>query len=275
MVVAEPTQIPLYISTPSPLVDAYVGTEYLVTIARTGGSSGSVWSIDPGAVNAAWLSIDATTGVLSGTPSATQTGPVSLTVRVEEPTLPSNFAEQTYTFVVEPDVYYTSWEGPCPDGWTLLGDWQCGVPMNPAGPTAASAGAQCIGTGMITNYSNNDTWVATTATSPMIDLTGVTTPTLTFQMWIDTEGGLYDGANLQVSTDGGLTYSVVTTVMPVYTLNIAGEPAWGGHQGGLGWQLVSANLTAYAGKQVFLRFAFQSDASGTWAGAFIDDFLVE
>jgi len=273
--VAEPALIPLYITTPSPLLDAYVGRSYLATLARVGGSSNAVWTIDSGSVNAGWLSIDAATGVISGTPTTANLGPVSITVHVEEPSQPSNFADQAFTFNVDPDLYYTSWEGACPGGWTLLGDWQCGVPTNTAGPATASAGTQCLGTGMVTDYSNNDTWAATTATSPPIDFTGVVSPTLTFRMWIDTEGGLYDGANLQISTDGGLTYSVVTTVMPVYSLTIASEPAWGGHQAGLGWQLVQADLTAYANKHVLLRFAFQSDASGTWAGAFVDDFLVQ
>jgi bacillopeptidase F (M6 metalloprotease family) len=56
---------------------------------------------------------------------------------------------------------------------------------------------------------------------------------------------------------------------------IAGEPAWGGHQGALGWQLVQVDLTAYSGKTIQLRFGFQSDASTTFAGVYIDDLLVE
>jgi len=46
-----------------------------------------------------------------------------------------------------------------------------------------------------------------------------------------------------------------------------------------GWnkvgQLVQADLTAYAGETIQLRFAFESDASGTYPGVYIDDFLVE
>ncbi len=96
-----------------------------------------MWSIKSGGVNAAWLSIDPVKGVLSGTPSAAETGLVSVTVHVEEPTLPSNFAEKTFTFTVNHAAYYTSFEGVCPDGWTLTGDWQCGVPMSVALPAVA------------------------------------------------------------------------------------------------------------------------------------------
>ncbi len=275
LLVAEPVQIPLYITTPSPLKDVYAEQDYSATIAKIGGASDSVWSIDPGGVNDAWLQINAATGVLSGRPSAAQTGPVSFTVRVEEPSLPSNFAEQTYTFVVKPDAYYTSWEGTCPGGWTLTGDWSCGVPTNTLGPATASNGTQCIGTGIAGDYNNNDAWAATTATSPEIDLVGTLSPTLTFRMWIDTEGFTYDGANLSISDDGGTTYAVLNTVTPAYGLMVGGEPAWGGNQGTSGWQLVQADLTAYANKMVYLQFGFRSDVSNTYAGVFIDDFLVE
>jgi hypothetical protein len=63
--------------------------------------------------------------------------------------------------------------------------------------------------------------------------------------------------------------------MPAYTLTIAGKPAWGGHQGALGWQLVQADLSAFTGQFVRFRFAFQSDSSDTFPGVYIDTFLVE
>ncbi len=274
VVVAEPAAIPLFITSTSPLADAYVGKAYSATIAKVGGTSGSTWSILPGGTNAKWLSIDPMTGILSGTPTSMDVGPVSFVVQVQEPTLPSNVDEQTFTFDVHPDLYYTSFEGNCPDGWTLLGDWKCGIPTS-VGPATAYDGMQCIGAGLGTGYSNDDTWAATTATSPDIDLAGVLSPILTFRMWVDTEGLVNDGANLQISENGGSSYTVLNTVTPPYPLMIAGEPAWGGHQAALGWQLVQADLTAYSGKTVLLRFGFRSDFSNTFAGVYIDDFLVE
>ena len=273
LVVAEPQETPLYIVTPSPLMDDYAGAGYAAQITKIGGTAGAVWSLKPGGMNTGWLTIDPATGVLKGTPTAAQTGPVSVTVHVEEPMLPSNFAEKTFTFTVNHDVYYTSFEGACPDGWALTGDWQCGVPMN-VGPATAYVGTQCIATQIAGNYNDNQTWAGTTATSPAIDLTSVSSPTLTFRMWLDTEGSTYDGANLKVSADGGTTYSIVTNVVPAYPLMIDGQPAWGGHHGGLGWQLVQADISAYAGKTIRLQFAFRSDSSGTYPGVYIDDILV-
>lgn len=174
----------------------------------------------------------------------------------------------------EPPIVYSTGFETCPSGWTLTGDWQCGVPQN-IGPATAFEGTQCLGTQIAANYSDNQTWAGTTATSPAIDLTGLTNPTATFRMWVDTEGSTFDGADLMISTDGGVMYSVVTSVTPAYPLLIAGNPAWGGHQGALGWQAVQADLSSYAGNIVRLRFGFQSDSSGTFAGFYVDSFLVQ
>jgi bacillopeptidase F (M6 metalloprotease family) len=170
-------------------------------------------------------------------------------------------------------VYSTSFEGACPDGWTLTGDWQCGVPMT-VGPATAYVGTQCIGTQIAGNYSDSQAWDATTATSPDIDLTNVGAPMLTFRMWIDTEGNTYDGANLQISTDGGMNYTILSNVMPTYPLIVGTKPAWGGHMAPQDWQFMQADLTGYAGQIVRLRFAFRSDSSGVFPGVYIDDILV-
>jgi hypothetical protein len=272
LTVAEPLQTPLYI-TSSSLADVYAGQDMSVLLAKVGGTIGSVWSIVSGGVNTDWMTIDAATGELGGMPLATDVGPVSVTVRVAEPTLPSNYDDRTFTFDVVYDAYYTSFEGACPAGWTLTGDWQCGVPTA-VGPATAYDGTQCIATQIAANYSHLQTYAGATATSPDIDLSASPFPTLTFRMWIDTEGGTHDGVNLKVSTDGGATFSVVNSVTPAYPLTVAGEPAWGGHQSGLGWQLMQADLSAYVGETIRLRFAFRSDSSSAFPGAYIDDIFV-
>ena len=270
--VAEPLENPLYITTTS-LPDGYVGTNSPVQITKVGGTNNSHWSI-VGGTNDGWLSIGASTGILSGAPQQANIGPVSVTIRVDEsPTMPSNFAEATFTFNVKSDIYYTSFEDTCPAGWTLTGDWQCGVPIN-VGPTTAYVGTQCLATQIAGNYNNSQTWATTTATSPDIDLTTSTLPVLTFHLWMDTEGSTYDGFDLQVSTDGGMNYSVVSAVTPALFLTIDGEQAWGGHDALLGWQLYQADLSAYAGNVVRLRFAFDSDDAGVYPGVYIDDVLV-
>src|SRR5262249_54058498 len=127
------------------------------------------------------------------------------------------------------------------------------------------------------NYHDNMPWATTTATSPPIDITNVGNPLLTFRMWVDTEGSTYDGANLQISTDNGMNWTIINSVnslLPAYTLMVGGKPAWGGQQAALGWQAGQADLSAFAGNIILLRFAFQSDSSNNFPGVYIDDILV-
>jgi hypothetical protein len=269
--VSEPAAIPLDIQTTT-LPKAAVDAAYSVQITKMGGSNNVTWSIVSGGTNDGWLSIGST-GLLSGTPTSANLGAVTVTLRVAEPSLPSNFAEKTFTFNVIDAIYFESFEGTCPNGWTLTGDWQCGVPSS-VGPATAYGGAQCIATIIAGNYNNSNAWATTTATSPSIDLTGTVAPQATWRMWVNTEGSIYDGANLKVSTNDGASWQMVTTVSPAYTLTISTETAWGGDLSANGWQAYSANLTAFAGQPIRLRFAFRSDTSGVDPGVYIDDLFV-
>lgn len=271
--VAEPQQDPLYITTAT-VNDAYVGASQPQTMTKVGGTAAAVWSIVPGGVNDDWLTIDGPTGQLSGTPTSADVGTVTVTIHVEEPGLPSNYDEKTFTFNVNDAIYYTSFEGPCPNGWTVLGTWQCGVP-SVVGPPSAFKGAQCIATRIAANYFNSQAYATATATSPPIDLGSSATPSVTWRMWVDTEGGTSDGVNLKISDDGGATYQVVDLVAPAYPLTVGGEPAWGDHQASLGWQFFSADLSDYAGQVVQLRFSFRSDSSDAYPGIYVDDFWVQ
>ncbi len=271
VLIAEAATIPLMITTTSPLPTALAGSAYQVQLQKTGGSAASVWSI-VGGTNSAWLSVNPTTGLMTGTPVVANAGPFSVTVRVEEPTIPSNFHEVTLTGQVRQIVSTMGFEGACPDGWALTGDWQCGTP-SVVGPSAAFAGTQCIATRIAGNYNNGQTFAGTTASSPAISLAGTTSPQLSFRVWMNTEGSIYDGYNLKISTDG-VTYTQVTTVLPAYNLTIAGEQVWGGDQSALGWQVYTANLSAYAGQTVNLRFAFRTDTSVVRPGVYIDEVIV-
>jgi hypothetical protein len=273
VVVAEPLHDPLYITTDAQLPEVYTDMVVSIPLARVGGEADAEWSIVPGGTNDGWLSIDPTTGTLSGAANAAQPGAVKVTVRVEQPTLPSNYDEKTFQFTVTPDIYYTSFEGACPNGWTLTGDWECGVPSM-VGPATAYTGSQCIATQIDANYSPLKNFATTTATSPDIDLTLSASPVLSFRMWIDTEGGDKDGVRLEASTDGS-NYSLVDTVTPFYNLSISNVPAWGAHQSGVGWRAMEVDLSAYAGQVIRFRFAFRSDGANEYPGVYIDEVLVK
>ncbi len=272
VVVSEAAEVPLVITSTSPLPDGYVGYPYSQFIQRSGGSSGAVWSIT-GGTNHSWLTINSTTGELIGNPTNGELGAVSVTVHVEETTLPTNFADGVFTFDVASAIYFEDFEGTCPNGWTLGGDWQCGTPTV-VGPSTVYSGVQCLATQLSTEYNNGQAWATATASSPPINLAGTTTPQLTFYAWMLTEGSTYDGANLKISTDGGATYSLYATPQPAYTLTIDNEAAWGGDLSGSGWQPVTADLTSFAGQTINVQIAFSTDGSVVEAGVYIDDVMI-
>ena len=261
--VGEAVSVPLEIETAT-VGNALATFPYSHTMTKSGGTTGSQWSIT-GGTNIAWLSIDPDTGELSGTPSLAQLGPVSVTIRVEEPLLPSNFDEETFTFNVQTGFFSQGFEGACPNGWTLTGDWQCGVPTS--GPGSAHSGTQLIATILGGNYNNSQTYAGTTATSPPIDLSTTTAPTLRFWVWYVTESG-FDGFNVKASSDG-VNYTQLLSVTPVYNQTLALEQCWAGNSGG--WVQYEADMSAFAGDQVNLRFAFRSDGSIVNPGVYIDD----
>lgn len=273
LIVAEPNAIQLAVTT-SGLADAVADKPYSITLGRSGGSPSAAWSI-LGGTNAGWLTIDPSTGTLSGTPGAANLGPVTVQVEVQELAVPGNVATKTFTFNVVTAVYFESFEGTCPGGWTLTGDWQCGAPTS--GPNGAHSGTNLIATQLASNYSDYMAYATCAATSPAIDLTAVATPKLSFWVWMDTEissstGNPYDGFNLKVSTDGGATFTQATSVTPAYTGTTASESAWGGHVSA--WKHYTADLTAFGSHNIQLRFAFRSDSGSNYAGIYIDDLVI-
>ncbi|WP_157370366.1 choice-of-anchor J domain-containing protein [Vulgatibacter incomptus] len=261
--------------TPVIVSDAWANVAYTQRLEKTGGAAGARWSIE-GGWNHAWLAIDPITGTLTGVPGIGNIGPVSVVVRSEDPNDPDLADELDVQFEVSgAQVYYSQdFEGACAsNGWTLLGDWRCGTPTT-VGPRAAHGGTQCIATNLSGDYSNNQSYAGNSATSPIINLSGASHPVAWFRMWLFTEGSTFDGANLQVSTNGGTSYQVVTTTSPSPRFTISSQLAWGGEHSGAGWTLVRADLTAFAGQQVKLRVGLATDGSVVFPGVYIDDLVV-
>lgn len=264
----------------TPYRDAWVNLPWTHVLEQSGGFFEPVWTIVGGS-NHSWLGIDPATGVLTGTPSASDAGPVSVTVRAEKPGDPTSFDEWTLEFEARSGTpyYYTGFEGTCPDGWTLTGDWQCGIPVPPGEgdhyrPGSAYAGWQCIATQLAGNHSASQNWV--TARSPSISLAGATNPVAYFRMWFWTWGPSDTGANLRIAVNGGAA-QVHSNVDPPYTLHTLPSPTqsgWGGDHSRSGWRLVRADLSAYAGQNVQLEFGFKSGSSLQRPGVYIDEIIV-
>ncbi|HEY0838898.1 MAG TPA: choice-of-anchor J domain-containing protein [Vulgatibacter sp.] len=258
------------------VADAYPDVPYTHVSRTTQGVSTLAWSI-VGGVNHAWLSIDPATGRLTGTPTLGDIGPVSVVVRAEDPANPTIADERELEFEVSgAQVHYAmDFEGACPNGWTLTLDWQCGTPTS--GPNAAYGGANAMATNLTGDYASGRSWSATNgsnATSPDIDLSGASSPVAYFRMWLHTEAYTFDGVRLEVSDDGGATFLPLSDVDPVYRFTVQSSLTWGGNHTGSGYRLVRADLSAFAGSVVNLRFALATDGSGQYPGAYIDDLVV-
>jgi len=111
---------------------------------------------------------------------------------------------------------------------------------------------------------------------------------LTLEFWSyqeieDSGSGCYDAGIVEVTTDGGSTWSQVpdtamTTVPydgPVsssYSNPIAGQDGWCGDP--RDWTLYEADLSAWAGQTVQFRFRMATDSSVGREGWYVDDVRV-
>ncbi len=80
--------------------DAQVGVGFSVLPSAAGGTGKFVWTLEPGGTNDDWITVDAETGRMSGTPVENDLGPVSLTLKVAENGYPSISDTETVSFQV-------------------------------------------------------------------------------------------------------------------------------------------------------------------------------
>jgi hypothetical protein len=106
------------------------------------------------------------------------------------------------------------------------------------------------------------------------DFTGVSAPiTFSFQTWYDLEED-YDYLYFEVSEDGE-TWEIITT--PSGTDEDPSGNSYGWSYNGVtgGWIQEEIDLSAYAGKKIFVRFEYVTDAAVNGEGMLIDDVSVE
>lgn len=110
------------------------------------------------------------------------------------------------------------------------------------------------------------------------DLTGLTTATLTFWTWFDIEEG-WDYAYISVSPDGGHTWQLLETPSTTRE-NPQGNSFGPGYTGQSGngpapaWVQETADLTPYAGQEIWLRFHYVTDGAVRGQGFLVDDLAI-
>jgi len=147
-----------------------------------------------------------------------------------------------------------------------------------------------------TNGGYDNSWYQVIDTDP-IALSGLGLQLSFYQRYsVEGSGGEpagydgWDGINVRISTDGGSTWSVLTSPTPAYTATSlysfgvahgegTGMPGWNDTQDT--WTLTTFDLSAYDGQNVNIRFAFASDeaystndGAPSFFGWQVDDIMV-
>jgi subtilisin family serine protease len=149
-------------------------------------------------------------------------------------------------------------------GWNGSGNWQWGVPTS--GPNAAYDGQKVWATNLSGNYPNNadDSLITQYYT---IDNPNAT---FTFYHWYHYESG-FDGGNVSISTNGGLSWRILTPDGGYPDANVTGLDDSSGYTGESdGWIEAVFPIGDYMGQAV--KFLFRSGSDGSLAdpGWYID-----
>lgn len=142
--------------------------------------------------------------------------------------------------------------------------WEYGAPTtpNPGGGsvTSGNSGTKCWGTNL------NDVYAALTETklrSPVIDLTGITTATLSFAEAIDIKSGHTLVVNVIAEATDTVLQSAIHTSTP--DLNTSAAP----------WTAVTAATPITGGQKVRIEWHFTGDGDGFYLGAYIDNVVIK
>ena len=153
------------------------------------------------------------------------------------------------TVVIRAARYAFTFDDGTLQGWTTNGSW---------GLTGvyAHSGIFSVTDSPGGNYFNNSN---TSLISPVLDLTGTTSPALMFYHLYLIESG-YDNGLIEISTDGDATFG----------------PAVRSYSGSLSsFTLVTVDLSPYKSfSTVVIRFRLTTDASVTYDGWYVDDIMI-
>jgi len=230
---------PLSIATPSPLADGSVDTNYVATLTAQGGTAPYAWTVVSGALPAG-LTLDVTSGVVSGPPSTA--GTADFTVQVADSASPPAVATKSFALTIgvaalsivtisplqEATVGTPYSAGFAGSGGTLPYTWAITSGALPAGLALDSASGAVSGTpttATTANFTIEATDALGTTASAPFALTvapagSLTVPTnFRVDVKVGTTGALFvswDGVaaakyyNLNVSTNATSGYAAVT-----------------------------------------------------------------
>jgi subtilisin family serine protease len=149
-------------------------------------------------------------------------------------------------------------------GWVGSGDWQWGVPVT--SPDAAYDGDKVWGTILNGDYSSN----ANDTLMTRYYIVDQPQASLSFYHWYDIESR-WDGANVSVSRDGGLSWIVIEPEDGYPADSIRGLGFTSGYTGmSNGWELAIFELGQFQNQAIKFNFRLGSDGSLQRPGWSID-----
>jgi len=238
--------------TTTSLPDGTVSIAYSQTLTATGGTTPYTWIISSGSLPAG-LSLNSSTGEISGTP--TSTGTSNFTVKVVDSSLPQMCDTQPLSITIDeaPEGLCDNVEDPLwsESYWTADGLWHITERRSNSGTHSWWYGQEATG-----NYDTGST-NSGSIVSRDIDLTDATSATLTYWTYWETEDyANYDKKRVEVSVNGG-----------PWTL-LEELPAGSGS----GTRIVDLPV----GASVKIRFYFDTvdKYNNSYEGWFIDDIFV-
>lgn len=150
----------------------------------------------------------------------------------------------------------------CPGAYTFTFAGAAQVPVVPADPA----------TGRFAFWSNRGD-ESVSALTRAFDLSGLASATLTYSTWWDIEQD-YDYGYLEVSTDGGQTWTILRAPGTTDSDPTGANFGWGYTGKSDRWVEETVDLSAYAGQAILVRFEYITDAMLNTPGWLIDDVRV-
>ncbi|UCC79635.1 MAG: S8 family serine peptidase [Candidatus Zixiibacteriota bacterium] len=152
-------------------------------------------------------------------------------------------------------------------GWVGEGVWEWGAPTS--GPEAAYDGTNVWATILGGLYPNN----ADDGLVTRFYLIEDNNASMSIYHWYDMELG-WDGGNVSISTDGGMTWELITPNSGYPDPHVVALDNDPGFSGTSGWAQAIFDLSNHTNQIVKFRFRFGSDGWGSRVGWYLDVFEV-